>query len=77
MQFAEQTLTRRDGQPVVYRFNVGPNRAERRDAKFRPRAVAVAAVKTGQAMQTRLARIEAGHGHAWVQALRMLGKYAS
>ncbi len=76
MQFAEQTLTRRDGQPVVYRFHVGPNRAERRDEKHRPRVVAVAAEKTLQRTLARLGRIEAGRGHAYVEALRMLGKYA-
>lgn len=77
MQFAEQTLTRRDGQPVTYRFNVGPNRAERRDEKHRPRVVAVAAEKALQRAFARLSRVEAGRGHAWVEAFRTLGKYAS
>lgn len=65
MQFAEQTLTRRDGQPVVYRFHVGPNRAERRRQVFGRKEIAERKLSSAREQKREV--------RAWCKALSVLG----
>lgn len=40
MEFSVQTVTAREGHTVHYNVHTGPNRAQRRDERFRPAMVA-------------------------------------
>ena len=68
-----QTLTSREGEEVTYAAHVGPSRAQRRDARFRPAMIAAAIDKQLTRDAVTQKRAEVGVASRFVAALRMLG----